>query len=292
MRAGGKKAYRYLLRRHVLPELGHCRLVDISFNQIQTFVGKLLDAGYAVQSVAHVRQVTNSVFKHAVRTGHFAGTLPTTGIRLPALVRTRERHSLTIEQARSVLAELKSPYREMALVSMTTSMNLAELCALRWKRVNLTNDPLTCDGDVIPPNALAVHESFYEGAFGPPKTPSRRRLIPLPEASVEALKSIRKSTRFSGPDDIVFATRNGSPKLASNLRWRTIKPVGNKLGMPWLNWHAFRNTFATIGEQLNIALSDRQASLGHGSVWMSMEYTVADIERRRAGSELIAAKIA
>jgi len=53
------------------------------------------------------------------------------------MVRCRERHALTVDQAKQVLRVLKPPYRQMALLSMTTSMNLAELCGLRWKRVNL-----------------------------------------------------------------------------------------------------------------------------------------------------------
>jgi len=39
---------------------------------------------------------------------------------------------------------------------------------------------------------------------------------------------------------------------------------------------------------LGISLSDRQAQMGHGSIWMTQEYTVSDIESRRAGSDLMA----
>ena len=292
MRAGGRKNYAYLLKRHVLPVLGRMSLAKITFDQIQRLVQELLDAGYAVQSARHVRQVIHCVFKHSILTGHFAGPLPSVGIRLPALVRTRERRSLTIEQARAVISELKSPYREMALVSMTTSMNLAEICGLKWKCVNLTAEPILFDREWIPPRALAVRESYYEGTFGPPKTQNRRRFVPLALTAVEALQKLRNTTRFPEPDHLVFSTRNGTPKRAGNLRHRVIKPVGKRLGMPWLNWHAFRYTFATIGEQLNLSLADRQAGMGHGSVWMTQEYTVPDIERRRAGAELIALKIA
>ena len=32
--------------------------------------------------------------------------------------------------------------------------------------------------------------------------------------------------------------------------------------MPWLSWHVFRHTHATLGEQIGMALSDRQAQMG------------------------------
>jgi integrase len=167
-----------------------------------------------------------------------------------------------------------------------------ELCGLRWKRINLTGEGATSEGEIIPPYSVAVRESYYEGSFGPPKTQYRKRFIPLTHAGVVALETVKQTSLFSGPDYIVFATKNGTPKGSSNRRHRVIKPTGKKVNLPWLNWHAFRYTFATIGEQLGIALSDRQAQMGHGTVWMTQEYTLSDFERRRAGAELIAQKIA
>jgi integrase len=59
-------------------------------------------------------------------------------------------------------------------------------------------------------------------------------------------------------------------------------PVAKTLGMPWLSWHVFRHTDATLGEAIGMALSDRQAQVDHGDVRMTLRYTHADIERRRA----------
>jgi integrase len=292
LKPAGRNDYHYILGRHVLPFVGDCRLAEITFEMIQEgVVQKMLDAGYAVQTVRHAWQATNAVFQHALRTKHFTGSPPTFGIRFPQMIR-KPKHALTIPQARAVLEALKGRYRTMALVSMTTSMNLAEMCALRWKRLNLSEVPVLSEGEIIPAYSAAVRENFYHGAFGSPKTVNRRRCVALPQAAVFELVKLRRITPFSGDDDIVFATRNGTPQLGSNLRARVIKPVGKRLGLPWLNWNCFRNTYATLGEQLGIALSDRQAQMGHGTVWMTQEYTVSNIERRRAGAELIARSIA
>ena len=71
----------------------------------------------------------------------------------------------------------------------------------------------------------------------------------------------------------------------NNMLRRVIKPVAIQLGVPWLSWHVFRYTHATLGEQIGMALSDRQAQMGHGDVRMTMHYTHSDLERRRAGVE-------
>ncbi len=60
--------------------------------------------------------------------------------------------------------------------------------------------------------------------------------------------------------------------------------------MPWLSWHVFRHTHATFGEQIGMALSDRQAQMGHADVEMTLHYPHSDLERRRAAVEKIAGK--
>jgi len=55
--------------------------------------------------------------------------------------------------------------------------------------------------------------------------------------------------------------------------------------MPWVGWHAFRHTHATLGEQIGMALSDRQAQMGDGDVRMTLHYTHKDLERRRSAVE-------
>ncbi len=50
--------------------------------------------------------------------------------------------------------------------------------------------------------------------------------------------------------------------------------------MPWLSWHVFRHTHATLGEPM-----------GHGDVRMTLHYTHGDLERRRADIETMTCKL-
>ena len=72
---------------------------------------------------------------------------------------------------------------------------------------------------------------------------------------------------------------------------RHLKPVGKKRGIPWLSWHVFRHTHATLGEQIGMALSDRQAQMGHGDVRMTLLYSHSDLNRRREAIEELTAKL-
>jgi len=108
---------------------------------------------------------------------------------------------------------------------------------------------------------------------------------------VEVLRRLQERTEFKEPEDLVYASKNGTPLVERNLSRRVLKPVGEKLGMPWLSWHVFRHSHSTFGEQIGMALSDRQAQMGHSDVGMTLHYTHSDLERRRAAIETIATRL-
>ena len=157
----------------------------------------------------------------------------------------------------------------MALLSMTTSLNVAEMLALRWKRLNLTDELAVVSPDLLEPWSLAVRENYYRGKFGSVKATARRRNLPLSRSVVNALLQIQAESKFTSPDDLVFPSRKGTPLNERNLLRRVLKPAGKRLGIPWLSWHTLCHTHATLGEQLGMALSDRQAQMGHGDVRMT-----------------------
>jgi len=99
----------------------------------------------------------------------------------------------------------------MVLFAILTSMNIAEICGLQWKRVNLNEQFTTVDGESLPPLTIAVRAQWYRGEYGSVKAKSRRRNLPIPVALRGVLAKIKERTKFTGPDDPVFAARTGKP---------------------------------------------------------------------------------
>lgn len=284
LKHAGQKHYDYVLRCHVLPAMGSMRLRDVTSDEAQFLLRSKIDEGYSVQTATHIRNAISAVFNHAKLKRAYQGDNPTQGVRLPEMKR-REAHALSFEQARALLLGLSSPTREMSLLSMMTSLNVAEMLGLRRKWVNLTDQPKVAAGEILPPFSLAVRENYYRGKFGSVKATSRRRIVPLSVGVVEALRRLFEESKLKGPDDLVFASAKGSPLSERNLLRRVLKPAGEKLGMPWLSWHVFRHTHATFGERIGMALSDRQAQMGHSDLRMTLHYTHADLDRRRESIE-------
>ena len=65
------------------------------------------------------------------------------------------------------------------MFAILTSMNIAEICGLQWKRVNLTDGFVTVDGESLPPLSIAVRRQWYRGEYGAVKAKGRRRNLPI-----------------------------------------------------------------------------------------------------------------
>jgi len=169
LQQAGKQHYENQLKQHTLPALGNMRLRDLQSDDVQRLVRLKIEAGDSVQTVLHIRNVISAVFNHPKRRKAFVGENSASGVRLPEMER-KEAHALSFEQGKTLLTELPSPVAQMALVSMTCSLNVAELLGLRWKWLNLTGEPVVVDTEFLHPPTLAVRQNYYRGQFGSPKS--------------------------------------------------------------------------------------------------------------------------
>jgi integrase len=102
-------------------------------------------------------------------------------------------------------------------------LRIGEILALRWKDADFTS------------SEIRVEQACHRGLIGTPKTKGSRRTLPMPKSLEGELK--RLSEKSTSQEQLVFHTPNGTPFSDTNLLHQYLKPVGRKLGMPWLNWH-------------------------------------------------------
>jgi integrase len=170
-------------------------------------VKRKIEAGYSVETAVHIRNAISAVFNHAKLKRAYAGDNPAQGVRMPEMNR-KEAHALGFQMGRELLLLLPDKVRTMALMSMTTSLNVAEILALRWKRVNLTGEMVIVGAEVLQPCSLAVRENYYRGKFGSVKAKSHRRVVPLSRTVMSALLELRAESKWTGPEDLdVFSNR-------------------------------------------------------------------------------------
>ncbi len=99
--------------------------------------------------------------------------------------------------------------------------------------------------------------------------------LPLPEALASVLERFKAASTQRSNDDLVFSTRKGTPYSDTNILHRVLKPAGNQIGAPWLSWHVFRRTHATLLQAAGGSLKDAQAQMGHTKLSTTFEvYTL------------------
>jgi integrase len=194
LEARGPETLRLRSEQRVIPVLGDARLRDVDSDSVQALVKKKIEAGYSVQTAVHIRNAISAVFNHAKLKRAYSGDNPAQGVRMPEMNR-KEAHALGFETGRGLLLLLPPKVRTMALLSMTTSLNVAEMLALRWKRLNVTGEMVIVGAEVLQPCSLAVRENHYRGKFGSVKAKSRRRNVPLSRTVVNAMLELKAKSK-------------------------------------------------------------------------------------------------
>ena len=305
--------------KHILPALGKLTLREITAEQVQDLIYKKMKDGwerngkredFAAQTLRHIVAVIKVLFNQAEAIGWFDGRNPAKGVQLPEMVPKRERVALTHEQFAKLYKALPSPAREMVFLLVMVGLRISELTGLRWRWVNLEEEPVLVDGDTVPAWTIGVRQNYiratrYEAgeAYGQYQTlkgrkgqnGSSRRNFTLAAPVVEMLRKMKAESRWNGPDDPVFA----APKLktrpkpidAHNYLARHLKPTAFKIGLPPVSWHDLRHTANTWAEQAGASISARKAMFGWSEDRMAIHYGHADMTEMRAVTEAIAGDV-
>jgi integrase len=263
LKSSTRKRYRSTLDLHLLRAFGKQRLCDIKTVEVQRFVLQKFDGGLGWETCNHLRNLLSKVFANAKKRGHFTGTNPASGVELPERRQVREKHVLMPEQVSRFLAVLREPARTMVLLAILTGLRVGEILALRWQDADLDR------------GELRVMQAVYRGCMGSPKTKGSKRTIPLPETAIGTLKNLKQWTHGLIPERLVFPSRKGTVINDTNLLLRVLKPAGKLAGVPWVSWHTFRRTHATLLQLAGGSAKDAQAQLGHSQITTTLGiYTI------------------
>ena len=241
------------------PYLSHLELSETRPEHIESLMLAAQARGYSIQTVTHIRNVVSAIFSHARKGNYFHGLNPASQVAVPGMAR-KEALMLSLPQLKAVLELMRYPEREMTLLAIVTGMNVAEICGLQWKHVNLTHVEVDSEGERIPPRAIAVRKQWYRGELNSVKI-GRTRNVSIPELIFPELTTLSRRPRFTRPEDFVLVSEAGTPVNETNIASRRLKSVGHELGMPWLSWHVFRRTRKDYLQRFGPRFVDRLAAV-------------------------------
>lgn len=134
----------------------------------------------------------------------------------------------------ALMAVIPEQWRLFFAVLLHLGLRIGEIIELRWRDVGAAG-----------PDTVKIRRKFYEGTVGPPKSKYGRRTLKLTPELAAALWELRKQTR-GRDNDLVFTAAEGGRIIPSNLGARVLKKAAKKAGVPWVGFHTFRHTCATL----------------------------------------------
>ena len=130
--------YRGVIKNHLKPNLGAVRLCDLTTEQVQKMIRKLVNAGKAPKTIKNVLTVLNSALEQAVKAQTIQRN-PAKFAKIPA-VRVKDIHPLSpAEIVAFVDAAQDSPYYAPLMCCLFLGLREGEALGLAWEHVDFEN---------------------------------------------------------------------------------------------------------------------------------------------------------
>lgn len=244
--------YRRSIEQYAVPFFDGSRLCDIEQPDVRRLVSSLQARGLAASSVRKNMAAVKALFATACEDGDLPIN-PTLGIRVNGRQAREDdtetqAKAMTRAELAAVLEALPDRWRLLFELLAHSGLRISELLGLDWADLEFGDRP-----------RLKVRRQYYRGALkNHLKTEQGRREIPLSPGMARKLWAARPA-HASGP---MFATRTGTRLQDRNLR-RVLDTAADQAGVPWVAFHAFRHTCASMLLESGKNIRQVAAWLGH-----------------------------
>lgn len=258
--------YLGLVQKHLLPHIGHIRLVALAPAHVKFLLAQLTAGGMAPAGVDLVRTVLHGALKAAVRQDLLSRNV--VEATTPPVVTRAEIAPPEIQTVAKVL-ELAATTGDhlfaVLLLLAYTGARRGEILGLDWQHVNLSEGTITI--------TRSLGRSRAGLTFGPPKTSNGRRVIGLDQRTVEVLQAhqcrqlLEKVQAESAYEDkgLVFASPLGAPVNPMQVT-RAFQSLAKQCGAGQVKLHALRHFHGSVLLQQKQSLFTVSRRLGHASI--------------------------
>ena len=163
------------------------------------------------------------------------------------------------------------------LISLYAGLRIGEVCALKWEDIDLETGVLHVNHTVIRVKKDDVNGSYLK--MDVPKTRQSLRMIPI----AKQLFSILTVQQKDG--NVYVASENTAFLNPATLQYRFHKLM-EEAGLPDINYHALRHTFATRCIENGIDVKTLSEMLGHADAKITLNrYVHSSMENMRKQME-------
>jgi len=253
------ESYTYLIRNHIVPELGSYRLTQLRPDMIQAFYTAKVSAGLSNRTVRYMHAILHKALEQAMKWGLVIRNV-TDLVDPPSLSRSPQA-TWNTEQAKRFLEQVKGSRCYPMYCLAFIGLREGEILGLQVE-----------DFDPIAHTISIRHALEYLIGKGlvltEPKTESGKRTIKLPDFVYIPLKEHRDG--LERKQGFLFTTGNGTPFSPRNL-FRDFKEQTRTAGLPDIRFHDLRHQAVSFMiNVLKIPPSVAQSIVGHASPLLTL----------------------
>lgn len=254
-RVSTARAYRCVLKNHVLPRWGSTPIQDVKPRPVELWLREL---PLAPKMKTHVRAMLGSLLKYAMWAGILEiGVNPISLVENPgATKRVRKPRSLTAEEFTALMLVLDEPYSTMALLCVCLGLRISEALALRWSDVDWLA------------GRVSVRRAIVNQVVDEVKTAGSARSLAVAPEMLDRLRHRQSTVEFASPDDWVFA----SPHKLGRLPWSytavrmAFANAAGKAGIGKIGTHSFRHTYRSWLDAVGTTAAVQQRLMRHSDI--------------------------
>uniref|UniRef100_UPI004024B68D site-specific integrase n=2 Tax=Clostridia TaxID=186801 RepID=UPI004024B68D len=279
--------YRGVIKNHLKPNLGAVRLCDLTTEQVQKMVRKLVNAGKAPKTIKNVLTVLNSALEQAVKAQTIQRN-PAKFAKIPA-VRVKDIHPLSpAEIVAFVDAAQDSPYYAPLMCCLFLGLREGEALGLAWEHVDFENCKVHICQQLQKDKAKGGQFYIQEGTKN-----GQSRILDVPDFLLEILQEEKqrqlRARLAAGPAwqnvwGLCFTDALGRC-INPHTLWANFKRIAASIGLPDARVHDLRHTNATLALVNGDDLKTVQANLGHATAAFTLQrYVHASEAMKRASA--------
>jgi integrase len=235
----------------VFPEIGDRPIAQRRTSELQALV-KLLLATRAPATVEATHRAVAAVLQSAV-VDRVLTSNPTAGVKLPRVDRPKIQ-PLELDQVLALAGAMPDRARAAVLFAARSGLRMGETLGLTVDRVDFLRRTVRVDRQMVTPAHGDPH-------FGPPKTPSSRRTVPLAQVTLDVLAA--HLARFPAVDELVFTNSHRQAWRRGTFA-ELVRDARKAAGLPVsVTFHDLRHHYASVLIAAGCSIKAVQEALGH-----------------------------
>jgi integrase len=259
--------YDIVLKKHLIPSIGHISLTELRSDQIADLKGRWLSGESSTASKplgpATVRKhlhVLRTALSDAVKSKLLAYN-PADAVPLPSIKHVGEQRALDQGEISELLSSATGNRLDVPIrFTLSTGLRQGELLALRWSDIDMDRGLIHCRGTKTKHSKRTIEVS--QGIVG----------LLRHHRSTQLEQRLRKA-RYWEELDLVFPSTIGKQWLG-RLFYREYKTVVNRSALKdnsSVTWHTLRHTAASQWILHDVDIFTVSRRLGHASATFTMD---------------------